>query len=533
MALRPDKTFPYATPPGIKTGRIEHVPVIIVGAGPVGLTAAIDLALHGIECILLDDNNCVSTGSRAICWAKRTLEIMDRLGVGDRLIEKGVTWKVGRLFHGEKEVYSFNLLPEAGHKMPAFINLQQYYLEEYLIERINDFKGFIQLRWKNRASAVEQKRDKVIVTIETPEGSYKLSCDYLLACDGAHSSIRSSLELNFAGEAFEERFLIADVVMEVDFPSERWFWFDPPFHSGQTALLHRQPDNVYRIDLELGPHADPHEEKKPEKVIPRIKAMVGKRDFEFDWVSVYSLQCRKLDKFVHGRVIFAGDAAHVVSIFGARGGNAGIQDADNLIWKLAALLKGKASQDILASYDEERVSAAEENALITSRTARFMTPHSRIETVFRKAVLDLAETKPFARRLVNSGRLSTPHALNLYSLQTPSGLSIGVAPGLPCPDAPLLFKGERCWLLNQLGHEFCVLTCGFTPGKQLAGIKHIAVAHDDEAFHDMDGFVALRYGQNITYLIRPDQHVAAQFSNYNEKAIHTALQRAMGRKHDT
>ena len=307
-----------------------RAPVLIAGAGPVGLAAAVDLALHGVASIVCDDQKAVSAGSRAICWSQRTLEIFDRLGIGARMVAKGVTWQVGRLFHRAREVYAFDLLPERGHKMPAFVNLQQYYVEQYLIERCADFPQLIDLRWRSRVAEVSQDADSVRARIETPQGAHEIAADHLIACDGARSSIRAGLGLAFSGEAFEERFLIADVKMDAPFPPERWFWFEPPFHDGQSALLHKQPDNMYRIDLQLGPDADPEQERQPERVIARIKAMLGERAFELVWVSIYAFQCRRLAQFVHGRVIFAGDAAHVVSPFGARGGNGGIQDADNL-----------------------------------------------------------------------------------------------------------------------------------------------------------------------------------------------------------
>ena len=372
-----------AAPPAART------PVLIVGAGPVGLAAAIDLALHGVACIVCDDQEAVSVGSRAICWSQRTLEIFDRLGVGARMIDKGVTWRVGRLFHREREVYAFDLAPESGHKMPAFINLQQFHVERYLIERCADFPDLIDLRWTSRVGGIRQDDGGVRATIATAQSDYEITADYLIACDGSRSTVRRELGLDFAGEKFEERFLIADVRMEADFPPERWFWFEPPFHNGQSALLHKQPDNIYRIDLQLGPDADPEQEREPERVTARIKAMLGARAFELVWVSVYAFQCRRLARFVHGRVIFAGDAAHVVSPFGARGGNGGIQDVDNLCWKLAAALRGDAGPMLLESYNEERLRAADENILHASRASRFMSPQGRVARAFR----DAAETR--------------------------------------------------------------------------------------------------------------------------------------------
>lgn len=262
------KVFPYVTPPALSGESETRHRVVIVGAGPIGLAMAIDLALKGVPSVVLDDNNMVSTGSRAICWAKRTLEVFDRLGVGKRMVEKGVTWKVGRLYRGEEEVCNFDLLPENGHRMPAFINLQQYYVEEYLVARCREFPELIALRFKNKVVSVSQSGDQVSAKVETPDGAYEIEAQYLLACDGAGSPVRQMMGLDFAGQLFEERFLIADIVMEADFPCERRFWFEPPFHAGQSALLHKQPDNIYRIDLQLGWDADPEEEKSLKTLSP-------------------------------------------------------------------------------------------------------------------------------------------------------------------------------------------------------------------------------------------------------------------------
>ena len=493
----------------------QKTPILIAGAGPVGLAAAVDLALHGVASIVCDDQEAVSVGSRAICWSQRTLEIFDRLGIGGRMVEKGVTWRVGRLFHRDREVYTFDLLPESGHKMPAFVNLQQYYVEQYLIDRCADFPKLIELRWKSRVGAITQGADTVRARIEAPDGSCEIEADYILACDGARSSLRAGLGLEFTGQAFEERFLIADVWMEAAFPPERWFWFEPPFHNGQSALLHKQPDNIYRIDLQLGPDADPEQERQPERVNARIKAMLGERAFELAWVSVYAFQCRRLERFVHGRVIFAGDAAHVVSPFGARGGNGGIQDVDNLCWKLAAVLRGEAGPALVESYNEERLRGADENILHSSRATNFMSPRGRVERAFRDAVLALAAEAPFARRLVNSGRLSQPCSLAGLSLQTPAIAGVGLAPGAPCPDAP---HGEG-WLLNALGGRFCLLTIGSAKTPEVAGLAYV---HADSAA------AIARYGDGNVYLIRPDQHVAARFVAPSVEMIAQAWRRALG-----
>src|SRR5215207_6387900 len=255
------RQFPYRRSPD-QDRRDAHHPVVVVGAGPVGLCAAMDLAQRGVPVVLLDDADRIGEGSRGICDAKRTLEILDRLGVAETCLEKGVTWKLGKVFQRDDQLYAFDLLPEAGHKMPAFINLQQYYLERALVERAAELPN-LDLRWRNKVSGLKHRNDGVTLTIETPEGSYDLDADWVVAADGARSALRGMLGLDFEGEIFEDRFLIADVKMKGDFPPERWFWFDPPFHEGRSALLHKQPDDVWRIDLQLGSEADAAEEQKP------------------------------------------------------------------------------------------------------------------------------------------------------------------------------------------------------------------------------------------------------------------------------
>jgi len=524
--------YPFVRPPELAGRAGRRWPVAIVGAGPVGLAAAIDLALHGIASVVIDESNVVSTGSRAICWSKRTLEIFDRLGVGERMVAKGVTWKVGRLFHRDREVYAFDLLPEAGHKRPAFVNLQQYYVEEYLIDRARDFPDLIELRFMSRVTGVGQDRGRASVDVETPEGAYSLQADYVLACDGVRSPVRRSLGLDFIGRAFEERFLITDVEMSAEFPSERWFWFEPPFHDGQSGLLHKQPDNIYRIDLQLGPGADPEEERHPERVMPRIKAMVGERDFEIDWISVYTFQCRRLERFVHGRVIFAGDSAHIVSPFGARGGNGGIQDVDNLCWKLAAVLKEEAPPVLLETYNAERVHGADENILNSARSTSFMTPKSRMERLFRDEVLALARDHPFARQLVNSGRLSRPCSLAGFPICSPDATDLGGAmvPGAACLDAPIRGAMEQGgWLLDHLGGAFVALGFETLPPTP-PGVRRLIVGASGD-IQDSQDLISARYAgaPGVVYLIRPDQHIAARFRNPTADDITRALARARGR----
>jgi 3-(3-hydroxy-phenyl)propionate hydroxylase len=521
--------YPYRRSPDQDAVPSASHPVVVVGAGPIGLAAAIDLAQQDVPVVVLDDNDRVSNGSRAICFAKRSLEILDRLGCGDRLVGKGVTWSVGKVFFNRRQVFHFDLLPETGHKRPAFINLQQYCCEEYLVERLRELERAgkpVQLRGRNKVVGVEPGPDRVGVVIDTPDGTYRIEAGWLLACDGAGSPVRRMLDADFVGRTFEDNFLIADVVMEADFPTERWFWFDPPFNRGQSALLHKQPDNIWRIDLQLGREIDRDEQQKPENVIPRLKAMLGSEvQFELEWVSVYTFQCRRMEKFRHGRVIFAGDSAHQVSPFGARGANSGFQDTDNLCWKLKLVLEGRAPECLLDSYDVERIQAADENILNSTRSTDFITPKSDISRLFRDAVLDLSEDHPFARQLVNSGRLSVPCVHDSSPLNGPdhAALPRRTRPGAPATDAPL---GENRWLLDLLGGRFRVVVIDTdAPDRlEIAGLS-IDILHLDT---DETPSAALRdryLGESTSavYLFRPDQHIAARWESFDEASIGRAL----------
>lgn len=527
---------------------VRH-PVVVVGAGPVGLSLAIDLAQRGVRVLVLDNDDRLSNGSRAICFAKRTLEIFDRLGVADACTAKGVSWNVGRVFFGEEQVYQFDLLPEPGHERPAFVNLQQYYVEAYLLERASQLPN-IEIRWKNAVTGVQSHSDGTQLQVDTPAGPYTLDAAYVAACDGSRSAVRQLMGLESKGRVFKDRFLIADVKMAIDFPAERWFWFDPPFHPNQSVLLHRQPDNVWRIDFQLGWDADPEEEKKPERITPRVNAMLRQAlgrevPFELEWASVYTFSCQRMDSFRHGRVFFAGDSAHGVSPFGARGANSGVQDADNLAWKLAAVLGGQADGGLLDTYGPEREYAADENILNSSRSTDFITPKSDISRLFRNAVLELARENTFAQQIVNSGRLSVPARLHASALNTPDGGSFAgaLSLGAVAVDAPVDRNGRADWLLQQFGPDFTLLVYGgseqlavFDLDPDLLKMLHIvhvlpsdAPAPEDGAVHDTLGLFAQRYDaqQGSAWLLRPDRHLCARWRKPVVADVRAAIRRCL------
>jgi 3-(3-hydroxy-phenyl)propionate hydroxylase len=505
-------------------------PVIVVGAGPVGLAAAIDLGLHGVPVVLIDDADRIGEGSRGICWSKRTLEICDRLGVGEMLVAQGVTWKLGKVFLGDDLVYSFDLLPEDGHKMPAFINLQQFYVEKALADRASEIDA-VELRWKNKLIGVEPHNDHVRLTIDTPEGPYIMEASWLIAADGARSTTRDLLGLSFSGVTFEDKFLIADIKMAADFPTERRFWFDPSFHAGQSALMHRQPDNVWRIDLQLGPEADITQEQTPERVTARLKRMLGEREFSLEWISIYRFNCRRLERFVHGRVVFLGDAAHQVSPFGARGANSGIQDAENLAWKLAAVIKGEAGLSLIDSYERERIQAADENIGHSTRSTDFIAPHSDAERRLRNAVLALAPKAEFARRMINSGRLSVATVYET-PLSTPDEEAFAGSArlGAPMPDAPVRTRdGRDGHLMESIPGAFTLLTMkdGAVP-EAPPGIRLACIGGD---VIDTTGLLVRRLDATpgAAYLLRPDQHLCARWRSFDRGKVEAARDRALGR----
>jgi 3-(3-hydroxy-phenyl)propionate hydroxylase len=500
----------------------EKTTVAIVGGGPVGLTAALDLARRGHRIVLLTRLDYIAAGSKAICFSKRSLEIFDQLGVAAPLRAKGVTWNIGKVFRGQdsEPIYQFDLLPIKDQKQPAFINIQQYYVELELIEALKKHPN-VELRFGHTVSGLEQNDDGVELAVSTADGPYLLTATFVLACDGARSNMREYLDLSFEGSVFEDQFLIADIRVRQERPAERWFWFDPPFNPGQSALLHKQPDDVWRLDFQLGSHLDRAQAVHPDHVESLVRGMLGRHvEFEPVWYSIYNFRCCRMRSFVRGRVIFAGDAAHLVSPFGARGCNGGIADAYNLGWKLDRILTGRADAALLDSYDHESTRSADENIRQATRATHFMSAKGTAERALRDAVLSLAREHEFARPFVNSGRLSCAvdypdSPLNCADLEA---WAAGPAPGSPAIDAPF----GTGYLSEKLGSDFVLLSNGFT----IEPIVGLAQLQADAA----DSSLLARYDltPGSCYLIRPDQYVAGRFKHPSALKLKAALRRAGG-----
>ena len=545
-------SFPFRTPQELLENRVGHQQIVIVGGGLAGLTAAVDFGVRGIACVLLDDNNTVSLGSRSIAQAKRTMEIATRLGIAERMLPKGISWSKGNTLIQDKLLYSFDLSPEGEEKYQAFLCLPQYHVKSMLVERAGEFPH-VDLRWSSRVVDIAQDGDRVRLDVETPEGCYALTADWVIACDGVRSAVRRLLGVPFEGDKYVENFVICDVKMVFNFPPQRMFWFDPTFDKSNISLMHQQPDSIWRIDWQLGPKDDPAEESKPEKVNKRLETMFGPDvPFETQFASIYSFEVRRVPNFRAGRVLFAGDAAHQLSPFGGgRGGNSAIQDVDNLVWKLAHVVQGKASARLIDSYHDERAPVADENMQLSRRAAEFLNPSSAHSLAVRNAVLALAPRHPFAKVLINTGRLSVAPNLRGSWLLTPDGdaWDTPLTPGNAAIDAP---AGENGWLIEYLTGAFTLmvyaqdrdqldaetivalerLASDATPVESLMVLSRVGHgAGRIPTLHDRGGLIRKRYdlSPGAAYLFRPDQHVCARWRAWTADTVRAAVQRALGR----
>jgi 3-(3-hydroxy-phenyl)propionate hydroxylase len=521
--------YEYRTPPEISEKKTFEYPVIVVGAGLAGLTAALELGARGIRTVLLDDDNTVGASglsSRGICYAKRTLEIFDRFGLAARLLGKGVTWNEGEVYRGAECLYRFNLQPETDQKFPAFVNLQQFYVEQYLVERV---EAVADLRWKNKVIGVVPRKDAVAVKVETPDGVYQARCRYLLAADGGNGPLRQLLGAADAERSFyEDRWCIADVKMDTRERAVRKAYLDGVPTEGGAIWYHQMADGVWRTDWQIGHLADPDGESTREKATARLRKLVGPGvRFELVWVGPWRFKKRLLERFLHGRVAFLGDAAHEHSPFGARGGNSAIQDANNLAWKLALVLGGAAHPDLLETYHAERHFAARDNTENATRSAIFIGPESPGQRLLRDAILDLAQRHEWARPWVNVGRLSvaTRYVASPLSREKGNFSSSLAAPGAAAPDG----RFGAGFFVDQLNGDFCVAYFG-AAGPALA-CKTLSVPKKNKVLF-------ARYGvkDKATYVFRPDGHVLARCSGIDAKFAKRAIRAVLGyrrKKEDT
>jgi 2-polyprenyl-6-methoxyphenol hydroxylase-like FAD-dependent oxidoreductase len=384
---------------------VAGAPVLIVGAGPVGMTLALELARLDVASLVFDSKpHLERVGSRSMVNARHTIETFLRLGCGEKVLAKGVALASARTYFRDVELFSVEFPEAAAGDVPRFLNLQQTYVEEYLYELV-EADPKIEVRWGADVTGLAHNEKQVTLTLGSGEST---AGPFAVGCDGAHSTVRRLAGIAFPGRSIADRFLIADVKAELPFPNERRFFFDPPHNPGRQVLIHPQPDCEWRIDWQVSSEINPDAERRSGRLDERIRAVIGDVPFEVAWLTAYRLHERVASRFRAGRVLLAGDAAHVFSVFGARGLNSGIEDARNLGWKLALVITGNAPDALLDSYEAERRPAALENLRVTSATTRFMAPPTPVHRALRNAILRASLRSRHVRRFVNSGKLAEP-----------------------------------------------------------------------------------------------------------------------------
>jgi 3-(3-hydroxy-phenyl)propionate hydroxylase len=529
--------------------------VAIVGGGIVGLASALGLASHGVRSVVLEADDSVCVGSRAICISRRSLEIIARFGALEAFLAKGLPWTGGRSFYRNAEVLHFLMPHDENQRLPPMLNIQQYYIEQFLLDAA-ERTGLIEVRWQNSVQRITTEPDCMRLKVGTPLGGYELNAEWLLGCDGARSAVREALGLKLQGTTYEGRYVIVDVALRSERPTERLAWFDPPSNPGSTILMHRQPDDVWRIDYQLRDDEDPDDAVRPENVIPRVEnhlRMIGERDdWAPIWISLYKANALTLETYRKGRILLAGDAAHLVPIFGVRGANSAFEDADNLAWKLALVIKGVASEALLDSYSAERVLAAHENLHQGMKSTEFMSPPSFGFELMRTAVLGLAIKHSFVRSLINP-RQTRPVSYFDSPLNRPAGdideFAAGPEVGAVLQECPAtLFeqgnarKAHLTELVSPGFTAFCFTQEGSVPetlkklehSLQAAGVPFRLVTLSRErpfiysrpAAWDHTGRLFPMYGASpgTVYLVRPDGHVLARWQRFLPSACCDAIE---------
>lgn len=501
----------------------SNTPVLIAGGGPVGLTLAALLASFGIRSLVIENDPSYCTGSRAICMSRRSQEILGWVGADKPLVEKGLSWVGGRSYYRDTEVLHFQMPNDPAQRFAPMVNIQQYFAEQYAHEAALRYGDLVDVRWNCKVNAVRELADGNEVDVIDADGkTHTIHVDWLVACDGGRSTVREQLGLQLQGMQYDGKYVIVDIRQKTKRDVERLAWFEPPSNPGSTILMHRQPEDVWRIDYQIRDDEDPVEAIKPDNVLPRVQShltMIGENEpWEPLWISIYNAKCLSLEKYRHQRVLFAGDAAHLVPIFGVRGLNSGLDDAGNLAWKLARVINGISPDSLLDTYSTERVHAAHENMAFGAKSTEFMAPPNFAFKLMREATLKLALADDKVRSLINP-RQSTPihyvgSALNVPDFDTWN--SELTAPGMPIPEVLLEDGSHLPRHLTQLfGHSFVCLVFGadLEASKQVNleqnGIKIYSIKSNKYAGYSH--FMPLKSNEYAILLVRPDGYIMGRW----------------------
>ncbi len=541
--------YAFVAPAELSSKHIHTHQVVIVGAGLSGLTLACKLAQLGIAAVLLDEDNTVGVKgafSRGICYTQQSLEIFARLGIYEQIAAKGVAWQVGRTFAGDDEVFSFDLRERqqfSASCQPPFINIQQFYVEMFLVDKIqqiNQHSPLIDLRWCNKVVGFSQTDASARLDIQTPAGRYAIHANHVIDASGSHTPFHAWVGATMDSKRGDDRWCIADVRFKHQPPTERHTWIEAPFNDNRAVWQHLMADDVWRIDYQMAPDADPLYVSREDVVRERLAKQFGSDvACEIVWVGPYAYKSQCLHHLHHGRVFFIGDTAKVVSPFGARGGNTGIADADNLAWKLAAVLSGKAAPRLLASYNQERIQAAQRNVHVTNRTARYLRAPEGMEKTFRSASIGLAKHHAFAKALINTGRMAEANRYDVSDVCQADG-------GFMVQNVALQFSsdstGNLADLLQWANGRLLLLVFGELSRKEITKLQSISALaavyavqvvhkkHADVLEHVMDKNKTLRSACQCEKaqwaLLRPDAYLTAKGKVINGqlvKALATAL----------
>ncbi|HEU4568555.1 MAG TPA: FAD-dependent monooxygenase [Marmoricola sp.] len=518
-------------------------PVVVIGNGPVGQTTALLLARWGLPVVLLDSRSHRElVGSRAICQQRDVLDIWDHVGAGSRIAEEGVTWTRARTFFRGSELFCQEFQDTGVSPFPPFVNISQCRTEQLLDEQVAR-QPLIDVRWGHTVVGIDQDATGVQVSCETVAGAVDVAGSFAVACGGARGDrLRRILGLSFGGHSFGDQFLICDLRTHLPgWASERRFYFDPEWNPGRQVLIHPCPDSSFRIDWQVPEGFDLAEEERTGALDRRIRQVIGDRDYEVIWKSVYRFHSRLVDRMRVGRVLVAGDGAHLVAPFGARGLNAGVMDAENAAWKIAFVARGWAGDGLLESYHNERHAAAAENLAVTGATMRFLVPQSEAEWAWRRDVLERAAGDPEARAAVDSGRLAEPFWYVDSPLTTTDpdrpftgrpakGAVPTPAPGILAPDHPLSVPVQGHSRLRPLLREGLTLLCGddVEPPGASTITAPLASYRLGELSPALPGVFGARPDE--AWLLRPDAHVAAVLHDPRPADLTRCLDRLLCRE---